>query len=75
MDRLQQACECEKDGNIPIKVKDIFKKIEKNRKNNKIKFLMKVIIIGLGIQGEKRRKILDKKYLVATVDPINKSRF
>ena len=33
---------------------------------------MRVIIIGLGIQGEKRRKILDKKYLVATVDPINK---
>ena len=33
---------------------------------------MRVVIIGLGIQGEKRRKILDKKYLVATVDPINK---
>ncbi len=33
---------------------------------------MKVVIIGLGIQGKKRKKILEKKYFVASVDPINK---
>ncbi len=32
---------------------------------------MKIIIVGLGTQGLKRLKFL-KKYVVATVDPINK---
>ena len=32
---IAAACECEKDGNIPIKVKDIFKKIEKIEKITK----------------------------------------
>lgn len=34
---------------------------------------MKSIIIGLGIQGNKRLKLLSKKELVGTVDPYNKS--
>ena len=32
---------------------------------------MKIIIVSLGTQGLKRLKFL-KKYVVATVDPINK---
>ena len=33
---------------------------------------MRVVIVGLGTQGKKRKKILEKKYFVASVDPINK---
>ncbi len=32
---------------------------------------MKIIIVGLGVQGNKRKKILNKKDYVASVDPIN----
>jgi scyllo-inositol 2-dehydrogenase (NADP+) len=34
---------------------------------------MKIVIVGLGIQGEKRKKNSDKSDLIATVDPKNKN--
>lgn len=34
---------------------------------------MKILIVGLGVQGKKRKKILNKKLLFATVDKKNKS--
>ena len=34
---------------------------------------MKILIVGLGVQGQKRRKLLDKKFVFASVDPINKN--
>ncbi len=33
---------------------------------------MKILIVGLGVQGQKRKKILNKKLVFATVDPKNK---
>ena len=32
---------------------------------------MKIIVVGLGVQGNKRKKILNKKDFVASVDPVN----
>ena len=34
---------------------------------------MKILIVGLGVQGKKRKKLLNKKYLYATVDIRNKN--
>ena len=34
---------------------------------------MKILIVGLGVQGQKRRKLLNKKLIFATVDKKNKS--
>ena len=34
---------------------------------------MKVLIVGLGAQGQKRKKLLNKKFVFATVDIKNKS--
>ena len=34
---------------------------------------MKLVIVGLGVQGIKRKKILSKKYYVCSVDPKNKN--
>ena len=33
---------------------------------------MKILIVGLGVQGQKRKKLLDKKHVFATVDTKNK---
>ena len=33
---------------------------------------MKILIVGLGVQGQKRKKLLEKKYVFATVDTKNK---
>ena len=33
---------------------------------------MRILIVGLGVQGQKRKKILNKKLIFATVDPKNK---
>ena len=32
---------------------------------------MKVLIVGLGVQGQKRKKLLNKKFVFATVDNKN----
>jgi len=34
---------------------------------------MRLLIVGLGVQGQKRKKLLNKKYIYATVDTKNKS--
>ena len=34
---------------------------------------MKILIVGLGVQGQKRKKLLNKKLIFATVDKKNKS--
>ena len=34
---------------------------------------MKILIVGLGVQGQKRKKLLNKKLVFATVDTKNKS--
>ena len=34
---------------------------------------MKILIVGLGVQGQKRKKLLNKKLIFATVDTKNKS--
>ena len=34
---------------------------------------MKILIVGLGVQGQKRKKLLDKKFIFGTVDIKNKS--
>ena len=33
---------------------------------------MKVLVVGLGVQGKKRKNILNKKQFYASVDPKNK---
>ena len=69
------AVACENNGNEPVLIGQLLKKISNVEKlaiqNNLMKKLFKYIVIGMGVQGLKRAKF-DKNNFVGYVDPLNK---
>ena len=70
---MAAACECEHDGNIPVTPANVLRKIDAHRAPGQLQRArpgLKVIVVGLGVQGHKRRAVAGADF-VATVDPVN----
>ena len=73
---MAAACECEKDGNIPINVEDVRHKldaVEREVKFDELSVAMRVIVVGLGVQGHKRRRFAGSDF-VCSVDAATRRR-